>query len=523
MPLAQSAKYQVPISREAPTPEPPILQVWRWNILWGLDVEIWMFTLNPAHRGLGEAGLPLLHHANCESSNITHFSQKPPFVSRCASMALNLNCGKLKAKKSSFFSGHFARKSLANQAKTRQNMLQKCRNFRGLPGHLYESAPCIKWWTPISLRDILFPLMKRWLALLLLILPMSLRADYFPLSTSDKSKPTDLMLIYQGGVQRPRYTVSRFAPYVTYSDPQTGKEQWLFDGFLIIEFQDGRGHTYEQYSNMKHANQAQWTWLLQRNFANNDGVPNLEKAVEAAVARIGEPVRRRQVVLTLPVPEPGQTDWGTLNGHALDFNNKADRLAACNWYMDMALQAWTNLAPRELDLAGFYWVAEQYGSTTSLFPDLAQAVHARGKKFFWIPSYHVTTPIGNWKSFGFDEAYLQPNFFFTPTVPPSRLQHACNFAKEHGMGLEIEFDPRMITDSTVFEPRFHAYLDAFTQYGVRDGAAMAWYEGGGALYRLAVSDSSRWRADYDEVGQFVLKRQHTADEQFKSQPKEAGK
>lgn len=367
--------------------------------------------------------------------------------------------------------------------------------------------------------------MKRWigLSLLILALPVVLRADYFPLWQTDKSKPTDLMLIYQGGMQRPRYTVSRFAPYVTYQDPQTGKEQWLFDGFLIIEFQDGRGHTYEQYSNLKHANQAQWAWLLERNFANDDGVPNLEKAVEAAVGRIGEPVRRRQVVLTLPVPEPGQTGWGELNGRTVDFNNKADRLAACEWYMDAALKMWTNLAPKELDLAGFYWVAEQAGSTAEIFPDLAQAVHARGKEFFWIPSYHVTTPIGDWKSFGFDAAYLQPNFFFTPSVPATRLQHACNFAREHGMGLEIEFDPRMITEPRVYEPRFHAYLDAFTQYGVKDNAAMAWYEGGGALYRLAVSDNSQMRADYDELAQFVLKRQHAADEQFAAQQKPAAK
>ncbi len=367
--------------------------------------------------------------------------------------------------------------------------------------------------------------MNRWMLLSLAILfsAVASRADYFPLWQTDKSKATDLMLIYQGGFQRPRWTVNRFAPYVTYQDLQTGKEQWLFDGFLIIEFQNGRGFTYEQYSGLKHANKAQWSTLLERNFAENDGIPNLEKTVAAAVSRIGEPVRRRQVVITLPVPEPGQTDWGELNGHALDFHNKADRLAACEWYMDAALKMWQNLAPKDLDLAGFYWVAEQSASTKDIFPDLAQAVHARGKEFFWIPSYHVNTPLGDWKSFGFDEAWLQPNFFFHPELPPTRLQNACNFARTHDMGLEIEFDPRMITDFNVYEPRFHAYLDAFTQYGVQDNAAMAWYEGGGALYKLAVSDNSKLRADYDEVGQFVLKRQHAADEQFQQQQKQPSK
>ncbi|HEV2452940.1 MAG TPA: DUF4855 domain-containing protein, partial [Verrucomicrobiae bacterium] len=78
--------------------------------------------------------------------------------------------------------------------------------------------------------------------LLILLLAVNSRADYFPLSQADPSKPTDVVLIYQGGVQRPRWTVNHFAPYVTYQDLKTGKEQWLFDGFLVIEFQDGRGH-----------------------------------------------------------------------------------------------------------------------------------------------------------------------------------------------------------------------------------------------------------------------------------------
>lgn len=348
--------------------------------------------------------------------------------------------------------------------------------------------------------------------LALLLSAMALKGDYFPFSQLRPSLPTDLLLVYQGGVQRPRWTVSRFSPYVTYRDPQTGKEQWLFDGFLFIEFQDGRGHTYEQYSGLKHANKEQWAWLLQRNFANNDGIPNLEKAVEAAANRIGPPTRRRQVILTLPAPQPGQTDWGGLNGRPIDFHNKADRLAACAWYLDAALQRWKELAPGELDLAGFYWVAEQVPHTNDLFPELSQLVHARGKEFFWIPYWQPKSRLADWRSFGFDEACLQPNYFFHPSLSAGRLQNACDFARGHGMGLEMEFDGRMISDPAVFEPRFHAYLEAYTRNGVRDSAAMAWYEGGGALYQLCVSQNPRLRADYDELAHFVLMRQKMADE-----------
>jgi pectinesterase len=51
-------------------------------------------------------------------------------VSRCGSMALAMNCGKLKAKNSDFFIPPKYEKSLGNQAKTRQKMLQICRVFQ---------------------------------------------------------------------------------------------------------------------------------------------------------------------------------------------------------------------------------------------------------------------------------------------------------------------------------------------------------------------------------------------------------
>jgi hypothetical protein len=355
---------------------------------------------------------------------------------------------------------------------------------------------------------------KSFLLLTLLFSAAACRADYFPLWQKQRPMPAGLVLIYQGGVQRPRWTVSRFAPYVTWRDEKTGKEQWLFDGFLFIEFQDGRGHTYEKDSKLKHAGKAQWLWLLQRNFARDDGIPNLEKACEQATQRIGPPVRRRQVVITLPVPALDQTNWGDMQGRPLDFHHQPDRLAACQWYLDTALKMWRDLAPADLDLAGFYWVAERVPDTNGLFPELSQLVHARGKEFFWVPCWQYNPRLADWHSFGFDEACLQPNYFFHPGLPVSRIQTVCQFARAHGLGLEMEFDDRMLSQPAIFEPRFHAYLNAFIQYGVNGRAAMAWYEGGGALYHLSVSDNPKMRDDYDELCQFVLKRQHLADERF---------
>ncbi len=67
----------------------------------------------------------------------------------------------------------------------------------------------------------------------------------------------------------------RYAPYVSYRDPKSGKERWLFDGFLFIEFADGKGYAFEPGLKIAAGQKAHWLTLLKKNFAKNDGVPNL--------------------------------------------------------------------------------------------------------------------------------------------------------------------------------------------------------------------------------------------------------
>ncbi len=337
---------------------------------------------------------------------------------------------------------------------------------------------------------------------------------YFPLWQPKPPNITDLALIYQGGAQRPQWTRERFAPYVSYRDPTTGKEEWLFDGFLFIEFADGRGRAFEPGLKIEPAQKTHWEALMEKNFAADDGVPNLEMTCRETAGRIGQPLRRRQVILTLPVPIPGQTNWGEVNGVALDFRKPGDRLAALSWYTAALLKKWDALAPRQLDLAGFYWVHESAPRTNDFLQSVAKVVHKRGKQFFWIPYWHsdgVRGKQGDWRLFGFDAAWQQPNHFFHPEVPDTRLDEACAFAKEHGMGLEMEFDARMLDKPKDFERRFDVYLDAFTRHGVKDGSSIAYYEGGVALFRLATSDEVGMRAHYDRLARFILDRQKLAD------------
>lgn len=362
-------------------------------------------------------------------------------------------------------------------------------------------------------------LLKFYLPLALLIFCGTAFAEtesrYFPLWQKEKPNITDLALIYQGGSQRPQWTPDRFAPYVSYRDPRSGKEHWLFDGFLFIEFQDGKRNMFEPIPNLNPARKEHWLGLLDKNFAENDGIPNLENVCQQTAARIGPPLRRRQILISLPTPIIGQTNWGELNGRILDFRQTADRLAALDWYMDLALKKWKAFAPTQLDLAGFYWVHESAPTTNDFLTAISKSVHARSKLFFWIPYWHWNKLPANWRSFGFDVAWQQPNHFFHPEVADTRLDDACHFARQHGMGMEMEFDGRMISDSKNYERRFDAYLDAFTRNEAKDSSSIAYYEGGGCLFLLANSKESAMRAHYDRLAHFILDRQILADKKAK--------
>ena len=71
------------------------------------------------------------------------------------------------------------------------------------------------------------------------------------------NKIRDLALIYQGGVQRIDWTPDQFVPYVTHQFAD-GTKEWLFDGFLFLEFADGKGSTYAYGYTKKQARKTEW-------------------------------------------------------------------------------------------------------------------------------------------------------------------------------------------------------------------------------------------------------------------------
>ena len=135
-------------------------------------------------------------------------------------------------------------------------------------------------------------------------------------------KAVDMVMIYDGGEHRPLWTPDKYTGFVSYVDPDTNEEEWLFDGFLFIEVRDGRGHLYSEDGNPTStdvaAGKKEWEWLLEKHFSKGRGIDALNTQIEQVKGRIGEPERKRKVVYALPVPFWKQTDWGILNGKQLN-------------------------------------------------------------------------------------------------------------------------------------------------------------------------------------------------------------
>ena len=270
----------------------------------------------------------------------------------------------------------------------------------------------------------------------------------------------DLALIYQGGSHRLDWTVDEFRPYVVHRFAD-GSKDWLFDGFLFLEFKDGSGRNYTVGYEKLNARRTEWEWLLDRIFEQGKSLSALDRCIGQEIKELGKPAFRHQIVLGLPEAIRGQKDWGEIDGREMDFSKEEDQIAATKWYIGELVERFKAAKYKHLELSGFYWVAEDTHHCAELTIPLSEYIHSEGKLFYWIP-YWQAKGHEEWKRLGFDVAYQQPNHFFNHSIPDSRLDEACATARRHGMAMEFEFDEKAtaaIPNSS--HDRMAAYINHF--------------------------------------------------------------
>lgn len=317
----------------------------------------------------------------------------------------------------------------------------------------------------------------------------------------------DLVLIYQGGSHRMDYNAEQLRPYVVHED-RFGNRDWLFDGFLFLEFDSGKGVSYHVRGSASLARKEDWAWLVDRHFESGKGIAALDDCIAAAVRELGEPPFRHKVVIGIPEPPRGQKDWGELEGRKLDFSNEEDRIAACKWYADLLEERFRSSGFRHLELAGFYWLPEILRQSREVTRALGDYVRSKGLRFYWIP-YYTAQGYSEWRDLGFDAAYLQPTYFWNRKIGDERVDRACELARTYGMGLEMEFDMRAsVKSEECRRDRGMGYMSSFRRNGVYRSSAIAYYEGGGGVYYFTKTTAPEDRAFIDTLAYFIRDRRH---------------
>lgn len=336
-------------------------------------------------------------------------------------------------------------------------------------------------------------------------------------------KISDLVLIYAGNTHRPDWTKAQLEPYVThvYAD---GSEDWLFDGFLFLEFSKG-DIAYQNGLKLTPAKQTEWKELLDEYFAQGLKLHALDELISDKKVRLGESPLRHKVVITCVAPTKnidgswGSDVWGTVDGKELRFSNPDDRVAAVRWYVDTLLDMWHKAGFENLDLEGVYWVEEGLYSNGEIIPQINDYVHSKGLRSYWIPYYRENRAFwSKWaEPYGFDMVYLQPNYAFYNSAtgqefPYSLLTETIDTAKAYGMGLELEFETQGTSNALhSVNPDLHKhindYMDEFEKRGVFDEAGVAYYSGTQGMIHMANSPDSVDHATIDRLARYVAKRQ----------------
>jgi len=182
-------------------------------------------------------------------------------------------------------------------------------------------------------------------------------------------------------------------------------------------------------------------------------------------------------------------------GKRYDFTTDDGRVASVEAYTHTALDRFSKATVPHLRFDGFYWLMETAPPRdTAVVKAVTHAVHAAGRRILWIP-YFSAQYLERWRDLGFDESWLQPNYFFNRDVPATRLDSAASRATRMGMGLEIEFDGRLLSDPR-YGDRLDPYLAVLVGHPELRSRPIVIYEGGGALLALSRSQDMARRALY---------------------------
>lgn len=283
-----------------------------------------------------------------------------------------------------------------------------------------------------------------------------------------------------------------------------GRVQWLFDAVCVGS---GRynGQSIGEAEGNVHLDKTMTTNLMNEYFEDGKYLSKIDKVIAGIKPSVPGKFIPRKIVLTIPLIV--NDNWGELNGVELHPSNESeegrvDRATIAKWYVDECLKRFAEKDYENLQLIGFYWQEENGRIWEENGITIAGHIHSYGLNFYWVPWYNAYNNT-KWKDYGFDAAWLQPNYLFYEEQYPdkSQLYNAYDKAAANGMYLEMELDNlRKLQRQT-------EYWDVYEEKGVLENWPLVYYESGSMFpSRENISDPD-WKAFHERVAKDIADRQ----------------
>jgi hypothetical protein len=335
---------------------------------------------------------------------------------------------------------------------------------------------------------------------LLAALAGSGRASLYSQAPQGRAPQSRWILIYGGAPARhkayPRYTIDDLTRLVAVVDTVGRPTSWLTTGAIFIELYAPSANVFTDWIGGTPATGADWREYLDTLFAPGGPVARLDSTVGIVSAAVG-PIGSYHVAIMIPYPD-NRVDTLRYDGKLYSLRKAEDGAALAQAYTADVIAKFRAGSYRHLALDAMYWLHESIsGADTSVVPAVAARVHSAGLRFLWIP-YFTSPGSFSWRKFGFDETWMQPNYFFTPALPATRVDSAIAIARRLGMGTELEFDDRLLT-SPEYADRLTPYLSRLAAAPDLRMRAVAIYEGHGGLLALSRSGDPWHRAMYQHL------------------------
>jgi len=323
----------------------------------------------------------------------------------------------------------------------------------------------------------------------------------------------DIVLLYCGyqgdlALSQVQNTTEEMLYYFGYVDKDGNIKDTFFDSFQFSPLRGAApsGGNLNQSGN-KQTVKSDWEYYLDSVFDEQYNCGAIEQAMEQVKTATGKTDATVSMVLTIPFPTIGNKPFGDIDGDGTDeyCRNTEDQLAIYEWFFD---QVETRLAERNyqnIRFAGYYW--EQEGlemneDEYSLVRSVADRVHARDAKFFWIP-FLYGNGFDMLDELGFDSAVMQPNYAFLDYAQENCLTEIDAELQKYGLGMEIEIHWNAPTDNDLLA-RYYGYLNGGSALGYMH-AANAYYQNAdpGTYYHMAKSPNVKLRNIYDDTYAYV--------------------